>query len=136
MEREKIVEEMVAVMGEWAIENKMCWNSKHAESLSKTLIDNNIRKIPDGVVVLTKEELIKAMEEGYIYDTTRGNKINLIEMAREQARKEVVKEICDFAKSEIKRLGKETVTDSFGERPLLFYEAAGKLIRSIKEKEW
>ena len=94
------------------------------------------RKIHDGAVVLTKEELIKAVEEGYIYDTTKGNKINIIEMAIEIARKEVVKEICDFAESEIKRLGKETVTDSFGERPLLFYEAAGKLVRSINEKEW
>ena len=93
MEREKMIEEIVSIMGEWAIENKMCWNSKHAESLVKYLMGKNVLKIPDNAVVLTKEELVKTMESGYVYDTTRGNKINLIEMAREIERKETAREI-------------------------------------------
>lgn len=57
------------------------------------LISLGYRKIPEDAVVLTKEELVKTMESGYVYDTTRGNKINLIEMAREIERKETAKKI-------------------------------------------
>ena len=127
MEREKMIEEMVKIIKK-TYEKHGVFNPKwFAEAICDKFFSY-------GAVVLTKEELVKAVEEGYIYDTTKGNKINLIEMARDVERKEVVKEICDFAESEIKRLGKETVTDSFGERPLLFYEAAGILVRGIKNK--
>lgn len=84
------------------------------------------RKIPDGAVVLTREEY---------YDLK--NKVKWVKelgASADKIRRETAREICDFAENEIKKLGKETTTDSFGERPLLFYEAAGKLIRSIKEK--
>ena len=57
MDRDRIIEEMVSDMGEWAIENNMCWNSKHAESLSNVLIDKGYRRPPAGAVVLTREEL-------------------------------------------------------------------------------
>lgn len=57
------------------------------------LISLGYRKIPEDAVVLTKKELVKTMESGYVYDTTRGNKINLIEMAREIERKETAKVI-------------------------------------------
>lgn len=43
--------------------------------------------------MIDKEELVKTIESGYVYDTTRGNKINLIEMAREIERKETAKKI-------------------------------------------
>lgn len=52
------------------------------------LIEQGYHKVSEGAVVLTKEELVKTMESGYVYDTTRGNKTNLIEMAREVERKE------------------------------------------------
>ena len=83
------------------------------------------RKIPDGAVVLLVGENNQALDERTIEYFVKHNA---------KVRKETAKEICDFAESEIKKLGKETTTDSFGERPLLFYEAAGKLIRSIREK--
>lgn len=62
---------------------------KYAERLIDVLI-------PEDTFILTKEELVKTMESGYVYDTTRGNKVNVIEMAREIERKEAVKE---FAKN-------------------------------------
>lgn len=57
MDKEKIIEEMVSDMGEWAIENNMCWDSKYAESLARVLIDKGHCKPPVGAVVLTREKL-------------------------------------------------------------------------------
>lgn len=99
------------------------------------------RKIPDGAVVLTREEyerlksdrkikVVQHLDDEYTVEIPQCEYDEMLE----QARKETAREICDFAENEIKKLGKETTTDSFGERPLLFYEAAGKLIRSIREK--
>lgn len=70
-------------------ENKMCQDAYEA----CWLIDDGYQKVPEGAIVLTKEELVKTMENGYVYDTTSGNKINFIEMAREIERKETAKEI-------------------------------------------
>lgn len=58
------------------------------QGIARELYGKGCRIIPEDVVVLTKEELVKTMESGYVYDTTRGNKINLIEMARKLERKE------------------------------------------------
>lgn len=67
-----------------------CCNAyRHAEALYNA----GYRKIPEGALVMTKEELLKTMESRYVYDTTRGNKVNIIEMAREIERKETAKEI-------------------------------------------
>lgn len=72
----------------------MCNAYRHAEALYNA----GYRKIPEGTLVLTKEELVKTIESGYVYDTTSGNKINIIEMAREIARKESVKEFAEKLK--------------------------------------
>ena len=81
------------------------------------------------------EDLALEILENFTISYSEMNKERLIGLLK-SVQRETTNEICDFAESEIKRLGKETVTDTFGERPLLFYEAAGKLVRSIKEKEW
>lgn len=56
--------------------------------VARAIVDLGYRKVDKDSVILTKEELVKTMESKYVYDTTRGNKINLIEMAREIERKE------------------------------------------------
>lgn len=61
--------------------------------VARAIVDLGYRKVDKDSVILTKEELVKTIESGYVYDTTRGNKINLIEMAREIERKETAKEI-------------------------------------------
>lgn len=63
--------------------------SKYAEAL----YNEGYRKIPEGTLVMTKEEFVKTIESGYVYDTTRGNKINIIQMTREIERKETATEI-------------------------------------------
>lgn len=63
------------------------------DNFIKELYNAGYRKIPEGAAILTEEELVKTMESGYVYDTTRGNKVNIIEMARKIERKETVKEI-------------------------------------------
>lgn len=69
---------------------------------AEALYNTGYRKIPEGAVVLTKEELVKMMESGYVYDTTRGNKVNIIQMAREIERKETAKEIMQMLKDGVK----------------------------------
>ena len=61
--------------------------------VARAIVDLGYRKVDKDSIILTKEELVKTIERGYVYDTTRGNKINLIEMAREIERKETAKEI-------------------------------------------
>ena len=61
--------------------------------VARAIVDLEYKKVDKDSIILTKEELVKTMESGYVYDTTRGNKINLIEMAREIERKETAKEI-------------------------------------------
>lgn len=61
--------------------------------VARAIVNLGYRKVDKDSIILTKEELVKTMESGYVYDTTRGNKINIIEMAREIERKETAKEI-------------------------------------------
>lgn len=61
--------------------------------VARAIVDLGYRKFDKDSIILTKEKLVKTMESGYVYDTTRGNKINLIEIAREIERKETAKEI-------------------------------------------
>lgn len=61
--------------------------------VARAIVDLGYRKVDKDSIISTKEELVKTMESGYVYDTTRGNKINLIEMARKIERKETAKEI-------------------------------------------
>ena len=95
MEREKEIEEILTALTDKCPSKKCadCENKCLGYGFAMQVYDIGCRKIPDGAVVLTKEELVKAVEEGYIYDTTKGNKINIIEMAREIARKETAREI-------------------------------------------
>ena len=76
----------------------MLESSKNYVTIATWLVNLNYRKVPEDAVVLTKEELVKTMESGYVYDTTKGNKINLIEMTREIERKETAKRIYEKAK--------------------------------------
>ncbi len=48
--------------------------------------------------------------------------------------KDLIKEVLDFMRKEVIQIGKMTTTDSFGERPLLFFEAFGELKKRIEEK--
>ena len=41
------VQNLVYLMGEWAIENKMCWNDEHAKNLAYYLLDKKYRKESD-----------------------------------------------------------------------------------------
>ena len=105
MERKKMIEEIVSIMGEWAIENRMCWNSKHAESLVKYLMGKNVLKIPEGSVVLTKEELADTQARvAYLQEELgkllRGDNISVsareygqLLYEKENARKETAREI-------------------------------------------
>ena len=166
MEREKEIEEMIR---DYYRYDEFVPSDDLQEAIRKggyinivNLYDANYRKIPDGEVVLTREEynglridkgymeflkkqlgnlpveyaILKKRDEEQadLFAKTMEAYQNALEEAKEQVRKETAMEICDFAEKEIKKLGKETTTDSFGERPLLFYEAAGKLVRSIREK--
>lgn len=98
-EREKMVEEMAKEIAlivekesqEWAGSRKTLWG--FYEDTAYAILDKCYRKVPDGARVLTKEELVKTMESGYVYDTTSGDKINLIKMAREIEREETAREI-------------------------------------------
>ena len=48
------VQNLVYLMGEWAIENKMCWNDEHAKNLAYYLLDKKYRKESD-----TAKEILK-----------------------------------------------------------------------------
>lgn len=99
---------------------------------------------------MTKEKIIEKIEEYSVKHRSCDPKIEyewwemsntdkagfadeLLSML-EQEKKETVREICEFAEKQIKLLSKEKTTDSFGERPLLFFEAGGMLIKRIKEQ--
>lgn len=110
MEREKTIEEMACKIGRIFIEesqkeeNKMYpWQELPVFRSICLRIATSI--LPDGAVVLKKEELVKATESGYVYDTTSGDKINIIEMAREIERKETAREILQTLWDEIARDG-------------------------------
>lgn len=94
------------------------------EGEKKDIYDIVNKYIPEGAVVLTKEQqsdIDKGIRDTYI-------------AGRRDGRNETASEICDFMKEEVKKLGKERVVDTFGERPLLFFEAAGILAKRVKEK--
>ena len=48
--------------------------------------------------------------------------------------KDLIKELLKFMQKEVIQIGKKTTADSFGERPLLFFEAFGELKKRIEEK--
>lgn len=115
-----------------------CNAYRHAEDL----IALGYRKIHEGEVVLTKEEY-EDLELKYdkIYKQAEADIHGNIadggtscHWCEDITKRETVMQICDFIKKEVKKLGKERVVDSFGERPLLFFEAAGILAKRIKEK--
>jgi hypothetical protein len=53
------VQNLVYLMGEWAIENNMCWNDEHAKKLAYYLLDNNYRKGID-----TAREILTLIKNG------------------------------------------------------------------------
>lgn len=93
MEREKMIESVMDCID--GFDHKAVYSDFDVEKCAKKIISS---LFPEGAVVLTKEEFVKTMESGYVYDTTKGNKINLIEMAREIERKETAKRIYEKAK--------------------------------------
>ena len=88
MERDKMIESVIDCID--GFDHKAFYSDFDVEKCAKKIISN---LFPDGSVVMTKEELVKTMESGYVYDTTKGNKINLIDMAQEQARNETKREV-------------------------------------------
>ena len=110
--------------------------------LAERLIEANYTKKSEDSVVLTKEEY-EELEANYdkIYKQAEadihGNMADggtSCHWCEDLTKKQTVMQVCDFIKEEVKKLGKEKVVDSFGERPLLFFEAAGKKTKRIKEK--
>lgn len=79
------------------------------------------------------EDLALEILENFAISHSEKDKESLIRLLK-SVQRETTNEICDFAEGEIKRLGKEIVVDEFSGRPLLFYEAAGMLVRGIKKK--
>ena len=95
MEREKMIETILRYMCPF-FSDGMCMGKIlcNDDCIKRSFAKDAINElIPDGAKVLTKEELVKTMESGYVYDTTSGDKINLIEMAREIEREETAMEI-------------------------------------------
>lgn len=117
MDREKLIEEMARKIqqGELRAQRDMSYHENFNFDTvieigqqrlygAKALYEDNYRKIPEGAVVLTREELVSTMESGYVYDTTTDGKINIIEMAREIERKETAMEILNDIFSDIHRI--------------------------------
>lgn len=53
------VQNLVYLMGEWAIENKMCWNDEHVKNLAYYLLENHYRKESD-----TAREILTLIKNG------------------------------------------------------------------------
>lgn len=70
------------------------------QCIARELYGKGCRIVSKDTALLTEEELVKTMESGYVYATTKGNKTNLIEMAREVERKETAKRIYEKSKEE------------------------------------
>ena len=63
------VQNLVYLMGEWAIENNMCWNDKHAKKLAYNILDNKYRKESDTAREILGLILAKEFEKGdYLTD--------------------------------------------------------------------
>lgn len=112
MDREKAIEEMAMLLCKDMCHKKVCATAgrcalknciiREKAALLYGFVVRQINSfIPCGAVVLTREELVKTMESGYVYNTTSGDKINLIEMAREIERKENAREILSTMLKEI-----------------------------------
>lgn len=133
MEREKIIDEIRNYVKENA---EMGW--VNADEVLRKI--NEV--IPKSAVVLTKEEYEDLeLEYDKIYKQAEADIHGNIadggtscHWCEDITKRETVMQICDFIKKEVKKLGKERVVDTFGERPLLFFEAAGILAKRIKEK--
>ena len=68
MDKQKQIEEMVELMANWAVRNNMLWHEGHAQALAETFAENDYGKIPEGSVVLTKEEFekLEALKGDYV----------------------------------------------------------------------
>lgn len=65
------VQNLVYLMGEWAIENNMCWNDEHAKKLAYNILDNKYRKESD-----TAREIFEKIFEVLCLFTTQGKSEN------------------------------------------------------------
>lgn len=84
------IEEMTKLMENWAVRNGMLWHEGHAKALAEILLEEYQPKIPEGAVVLTKEEYINNLTKYYgvseIKDMVRKETAEkFAEMAREGA---------------------------------------------------
>lgn len=59
MNQKEMIEEMKQILIDWAIKNDLCFSFDIMQKHSEVLIKNGYRKIPEGSVVLTKEEYEK-----------------------------------------------------------------------------
>lgn len=135
MTKQEQIEEMAKIIksvklyGEDNYERKISYAS--ALELAKYFYEAGYRKVDKDSIILTKEELVKTIESGYIYDTTRGNKINLIEMARKIERKETAKEVT----KKLKNYFEDKLVDEFGNITTDIDEIKGCIDELLKKYE-
>lgn len=110
MEKDKMIEELVSIIGEWSIKNRMCWDSMHAESLAKYLIEKNVLKVHEGSIVLTKEEYERLKSDRKIKVVQHLDDEFIVEMPQceydemlEQASKETAKDILQTLYNNLER---------------------------------
>lgn len=107
-------------------------NESLKQWLKRVNADNEVlqRQVDELAYELAKKSIAT---EG-INVTSTNISLYLHEKLLEQATKDTAKEILTDAKKWVKEHYKDTVTDSFGERPMLFMEAFGCLLAYLKDK--
>lgn len=70
------VQNLVYLMGEWAIENNMCWNDEHAKKLAYYLLDNKYRKESD-----TAREILQMIDSIPTNEVNELNHLRLLKKA-------------------------------------------------------
>lgn len=70
------VQNLVYLMGEWAIENNMCWNDEHAKNLAYYLLDKKYRKESD-----TAREILEMIDHIPTNEVNELNHLRLLKNA-------------------------------------------------------
>lgn len=67
MKEKEMIEEMKQILIDWAISKDLCFSFEVMQKHAEVLYNAGYRKIPEGAVVLSKEEyeLFKSLEESY-----------------------------------------------------------------------
>lgn len=100
--KQKQIEEMTELMADWALRNNMCWHEGHAKALAETFAENDYEKIPEGAVVLTREEydgkeIVVEMSGGHKLRLNVGKFGEMSKILEEYTRKETAEKFADLA---------------------------------------